>query len=152
MIARVEISRHPLFDDIRRFVCVYGLNDLNTLPGQEIIDFKYRVEYIKETGEDVTSTLIQPTARWTITNNRQVFVMDENGNRIVDPEWEPNYPLIDGLNNIYAEEPDNVDNQWMRAPAFDYFWNKYNDPNIDKEALFGFYIPKDDIEFKRFDV
>lgn len=150
MLAYVKITNHPVFTDVERYVNVYGINQLNTLSGQEIIDFKYKVEYFKD-GEDITRTLNAPTKPWTIDNNRKVFRRDPvTGEKIPNPDYEPNYPLIDGLNDIYSTEPDNEDEQFVMVNAFDYFWGLFNS-GAPLDVLFGQYIPMDDLEHKRFD-
>lgn len=150
MLAYVKITNHPVFTDVERYVNVYGINQLNTLPGQEIIDFKYKVEYFRD-GENITHTLNAPNKPWTIDNNRKVFQRDPvTGEKIPNPDYEPNYPLIDGLNNIYATEPDNEDEQFVMVNAFDYFWGLFNS-GTPLDVLFGQYIPSDDLEHKRFD-
>lgn len=149
-LARVKISNHPILTNVERYVSVTGFSKLSTKTKHLI--FEYHIEYFKD-GVDITHNFNQKLPIWHIDNNRVVFVRDAEGNKIVNEDYEPNYPIIDFLNETRSETPDNEDDQWVRMLAFDYFTSLVlGEANVNIQTLLATYIVLDDIEHKRFNL
>lgn len=146
----VQISNHPHFPDVERYVRHYGFVKLSSRTST--MQIEYDIQYIRD-GVDVSASFNPYVEPWIVDNSYKVFVLDENGNVIQNMDWEPNYPVIDGLTGEIAEEPDNSDDQWQRMPAFDYFLElSYFNPNpVSIGDLLEKYTKRDDLVIKRFD-
>lgn len=148
MIIRKKISNHPTITSIQRFVIVYG-HTLNTRT--KTLEFDYEVQYMNGT-TDVTNALRQPLRKWVVDNSYKVFRRDALNNRIPNPNYEPHYPVIDALNNIVSDTPDNVDDQWLRSPAFDYFYEELHvNQGLTLTELLDANIPLNDSVLKYYD-
>lgn len=128
-----RISPLPAIASVDRDVVITGIYVDITEPRLELL---YHVKYSID-GEPVSG--FQATGpRWIVDNSYKVNVLDENGEPIPNPDYDPE---------------DEESEPFIMKEAFDYFIDisfRAEQP-IRIEDLMKSYIIKDDIDNKRFD-
>lgn len=80
-----KISNHPLFTDVERY---FDLHLINVNFISKSLEMVYQLRYVRD-GEDITSSLNQPPLpNIVINNNMKIFLLDEDGERIEDEDWD----------------------------------------------------------------
>lgn len=102
-IIRQQISNHPVFSDVERFV---KINRIAENADVEQITIDAVVEYEKE-GVDVTSNFQSKIKNWIVGNHYLVTVRDAENQPVPNPD--------------YNEETNPDVPEFLMMPAFDYF-------------------------------
>lgn len=160
-----QISNHPILTDVERFVYILRFE---AAADAEFLKLIYRIEYIKveiineeEVRTDITSQFNQNLPAWIVTNAYKVDILDELGQPIPNPNYEPEYEYLgetekpaewdDELDGefipepIYGENIINEDEQYLQEWAFDYFKQiVFDNPDpVAIKPLMQQYIIKD---------
>lgn len=155
MIAEIKISNHPLLTDIERKVRITGVTIIDDGDkGRRFLELHYKLIHTL----DDELIPITYNKRWIVDNSYKACIRDENGERIPNPNWEPEYKKIIDLSQ-WGAEPQydqnvivNEIDQWENMPAFDYFKGRLLDEgSVDNVELLTFFTLENDIEKKFFD-
>ncbi|MDK7675116.1 hypothetical protein QP547_04735 [Weeksella virosa] len=117
IIIKQQISNHPIFTDVERFVTITRI--ANNADVQQIT-ISAHVEY-EQNGVDVTSNFRSQIDNWIVGNHYSVQVRDEN-----------NEPIL------------NENNEPLTMPAFDYFHSLILANQVPLLSLLQVYILNDD--------
>ncbi|ADX66824.1 hypothetical protein [Weeksella virosa] len=117
IIIKQQISNHPIFTDVERFVTITRI--ANNADVKQII-LNGHIEYIND-GVDVTSNFRSQIDNWIVGNHYSVQVRDENNEPILDENGEE-----------------------LTMPAFDYFHSLILANQVPLLSLLQVYILNDD--------
>lgn len=146
-LAIQKISNHPTISDCERYVALYGVNI--TAGHIKNMSMSYEIIHIVN-GQKVN---VHPIGKpdWIINNKESVFIRNEQGNAILNPNYEPVYSEeIRDENDVIIQEAGellNANDQYLSEKAFTYFkqfWD--NATAMSKRDQFEFYIQMLDLE------
>lgn len=139
-----EISSHPLFENIKRKVVVYGAN-IDGKFNQIVMDAEVRYFDSNNADKDVTAGFNSDLKGWIVNNQDFTTVRDEKG-----------FPVP---NSTYQEPPEteeqedlrtpNQQEKYLKVPSFDYFFGIIKDPTAPSliKLLQMHILQNDSIQF-----
>ena len=116
-----EISRHPLFPNIKRKVAVRNI----TIQGefeQIVIDACLLYYDENQGGKEVTPAFNSKLNGWIVNNSSFTTVRSDKGQPVVNPKYKE--APTDGEDTRTDEEKE----KFVRLPSFDYFFGIIKDP------------------------
>lgn len=130
-----QITNHKLFTDVERYV---RITKFTADAEMEYIKLEYKIRYVKDE-EDITHQFNKALPVWIVTNSTKVSVRDSEGNKIPNPNYNP-------------EEEGSE--EFVMAFAYDYFRSiSFDAPNpVKLKSLMSSYITLNDLETNLFDI
>lgn len=128
-----QISNHPLFPEVQRWVDIIGFSVSDT---DKAVAINATLSYKKDE-EDVSESFRKEVGSWVISNKYRVAVRDANMQPVENPEFE----------EITDEETGEVLNEadrYLRMGAYDYFTSLIIDKGLNIATALQAYIAIDD--------
>lgn len=118
-IVRKQISNHPKFEDVERYVCVYKQESDSI---SKTFAMYFAIEFIKN-GVDISSEFVQKKRVIEASTKTKVLLRDEEGMPIPNPEFEPPFYTPEPIPNINGGEPITFDPIPLEYDEYDeYLW------------------------------
>lgn len=128
-LVETQISNHPVFNDVQRFVTVseYTMNLRS-----DAIGVTYKITYVLDS-TDISDYIgnrgsgFGAKQSFSIRNSKKIYLKDSLGNRIPNENFTPIHPQVDyeeiegRMVQVDAQDPINAEDEYVHVPAFDLF-------------------------------